>query len=127
MASVKHYLTTAIALLGAIAGLIVVSTATAPAASAADCNDTVYWHAGYNDRHDNAFINDYTPQRNGPYAICGQVNYAHAWTDIRLHCIGTNDNGVWFAHIRNINYDSRGWVRFDSLVPRVRNSRGFLC
>lgn len=106
---------------------VVVGGSVISPASAADCNNTVYWHTGYNDRHDNAFKADYTPQRNGPYSTCGQVNYAHRWTDIRLHCAGINDAGVVWAHIRNINYDSGGWVRGDSLTNAVQAARVQVC
>lgn len=127
MEDLKKWLAMMFVSLGIAAGVVVVSGSVISPANAADCNNTVFWHAGYNDRHDNAFNNDYTPQRNGPYDACGQVNYAHAWTDIRLHCAGINDNGVVWAHIRNINYDSGGWVRGASLKARVQDARVQIC
>lgn len=113
------------------ATLVAVTTVTSvglvTAANAADCNDSVYWQSGYNDLHNNAFKDDYTSQRNGPYTACGQVNYAHRWTDIRLHCAGINDNNVVWAHIRNTNYSSNGWVLGSSMTTAVQNARVFVC
>ena len=127
MISWRNRVTTAIAGVCVASGLVVGGGALTSPASAADCNNTVYWHTGFNDRHDNAFKDDYTPQRNGPYAECGMVNYAHRWTDIRLHCAGINSSGVVWAHIRNINYDSNGWVRGATLVDRVQQARVQIC
>lgn len=107
--------------------MVVIGGTTLSPANAADCNDTVAWNQGYNNRYDNAFSQDYVSQNNGPYDVCGQVNWAHQWTDIRLHCAGYNSNGVVWAHIRNINYDSRGWVRGAKLTAYVQSQPVWPC
>ncbi|WP_148046033.1 hypothetical protein [Nocardioides marmoriginsengisoli] len=112
----------------AAAGLVLgTTTLVASPATAADCNNTVRWWAGYNDLHTNAFKADYTPIRNGPYTSCAKVSNGHRWTDIRFHCIGTNDNRVVWAHIANTNYGSEGWVLGSSLTTAVQNARVRLC
>lgn len=111
----------------AMAGLVIAGGAVVSPAQAADCNNTVYWHQGYNDLHNNGIRADYTDLKNGPSVECGNVGQVHRWTDIRMHCAGWNSAGYVWVHIRDTNYGRNGWVRKPWLTDAVQASRVQLC